>query len=184
MPPKGVICYICGREFGLSSIAIHEPQCLKKWEVENSKLPRSKQRSPPQKPTILPNINNDSANDRDRFNQAAYEAAKTQLIPCSKCGRTFATDRIDVHERSCKSAGSTIPQKSSSTKPKESDGNSSGYSSGKYSKTPNEPEPSKPKTVVCYICGREFGTQSIAYINLFFTALNFKIEKKKGEHFR
>ena len=29
MPPKGVICYICGREFGKSSIEIHEPQCLK-----------------------------------------------------------------------------------------------------------------------------------------------------------
>ncbi len=29
MPPKGVICYVCGREFGLSSVAIHEPQCLK-----------------------------------------------------------------------------------------------------------------------------------------------------------
>jgi hypothetical protein len=29
MAPKGVVCYICGREFGLSSIAIHEPQCLK-----------------------------------------------------------------------------------------------------------------------------------------------------------
>ncbi len=29
MPPKGMICYICGREFGASSITIHEPQCLK-----------------------------------------------------------------------------------------------------------------------------------------------------------
>lgn len=26
---KGVVCYICGREFGTSSIAIHEPACLK-----------------------------------------------------------------------------------------------------------------------------------------------------------
>lgn len=110
----------------------------------------------------MPSINSDAANDRNRFNQAAYEAAQSQLIPCPKCGRTFAPDRIDVHERSCKSAGSKIPQRSNGTKHQEMDGHSSGYSSGKYSKTPNEPEPVKPKTVVCYICGREFGTQSIA----------------------
>ena len=28
MPPKHVVCYICGREFSTSSIGIHEPQCL------------------------------------------------------------------------------------------------------------------------------------------------------------
>lgn len=138
---------------------------MKKWEIENSKLPRSKQRSAPQKPTILPSINNHEANDRNRFNQAAYEAAQSQLIPCSKCGRTFATDRIDIHERNCKLVNSKIPQRSSGTKSLETDENSSGYSSGKFSKTPNEPEPVKPKTVVCYICGREFGTQSISYKN-------------------
>ncbi|CAF0998092.1 unnamed protein product [Brachionus calyciflorus] len=165
MPPKGVICYICGREFGLSSIAIHEPQCLKKWEVENSKLPRSKQRTPPQKPTIFPSINSaGSNNDKDRFNQAAYESAQSQLIPCSKCARTFAPDRIDVHEKSCKVAGtSKIPQQQKQLKNGESDGYSSGYSSGKNSqKMPTQSEPIKPKSAVCYICGREFGTQSIA----------------------
>ena len=29
MPPKGVVCYICGREFGYASFGIHEPQCMK-----------------------------------------------------------------------------------------------------------------------------------------------------------
>ena len=33
------------------------------------------------------------------------ESAQSQLVPCSKCGRTFATDRVDVHERSCKATG-------------------------------------------------------------------------------
>lgn len=33
------------------------------------------------------------------------ESAQGQLVPCSKCGRTFATDRVDVHERSCKATG-------------------------------------------------------------------------------
>ena len=37
MAPKGVVCYVCGREFGLSSIAIHEPQCLKVIHLANFK---------------------------------------------------------------------------------------------------------------------------------------------------
>lgn len=44
---------------------------IKKWEVENSKLPRGRQRQAPQKPQILPSINNNDRNNSDlnRFNQ-------------------------------------------------------------------------------------------------------------------
>jgi hypothetical protein len=38
----------------------------------------------------------------DQINDAAYEAAKAQLVPCDNCGRKFASDRIQVHQRSCK----------------------------------------------------------------------------------
>ncbi len=38
----------------------------------------------------------------DEINDAAYEAAKAQLVPCDNCGRKFASDRIQVHQRSCK----------------------------------------------------------------------------------
>lgn len=50
--------------------------------------------------------------------KAASESAQGQLLPCSKCGRTFATDRLEVHERSCKAVGgggSRIPVAKSST---------------------------------------------------------------------
>lgn len=33
-----ITCYICNRDFGSTSIAIHEPQCLQKWYIENQKL--------------------------------------------------------------------------------------------------------------------------------------------------
>ena len=39
--PKSVVCYICGRKYGTASIIIHEPQCLKKWRLENNQLPNS-----------------------------------------------------------------------------------------------------------------------------------------------
>jgi hypothetical protein len=45
-----VICYICGREFGTASIKIHIPQCEKKWDVEQQKLPKKQRRPPPSKP--------------------------------------------------------------------------------------------------------------------------------------
>lgn len=45
-----VVCYICGREFGTMSISIHEPQCLRKWKLQNDNLPTSLQRPEPRKP--------------------------------------------------------------------------------------------------------------------------------------
>ena len=100
---KTVVCYICGREFGSQSVHIHEPQCLKKWHAENDKLPRHQRRQPPVKPEFLPSVGNGANDDIERFNQAAWQSAQSQLIPCSNCGRTFAPDRLAVHQRSCKS---------------------------------------------------------------------------------
>lgn len=45
-------CYICGREYGTSSIYIHEPQCLKKWQQENDRLPVSQRRKEPIRPDV------------------------------------------------------------------------------------------------------------------------------------
>jgi hypothetical protein len=48
--PPAVYCYICGKMFGTRSIAIHEPQCLERWRLENEKLPPLQRRSEPIKP--------------------------------------------------------------------------------------------------------------------------------------
>ena len=58
---KTVVCYICGREFGSQSVSIHEPQCLKKWQAENDRLPKSQRRKPPVKPEIFPSISGDGS---------------------------------------------------------------------------------------------------------------------------
>ena len=50
--PPSMVCYICGREFGTKSIAIHEPQCLEKWQVQNNKLPKGQRRPEPKKPEV------------------------------------------------------------------------------------------------------------------------------------
>ena len=41
-----------------------------KWQNENAKLPKNKQRPPPQKPVILPSLDQNGAKmDRERMNQ-------------------------------------------------------------------------------------------------------------------
>lgn len=41
MKPKALMCYICGREYGTSSLEIHLKSCKKKWEIEQEKLPKA-----------------------------------------------------------------------------------------------------------------------------------------------
>ncbi|KAG8333289.1 hypothetical protein J6590_006068 [Homalodisca vitripennis] len=48
-----VLCYLCGRQFGSASIAIHEPQCLRRWRQENERLPPTQRRAEPVKPDVI-----------------------------------------------------------------------------------------------------------------------------------
>uniref|UniRef100_A0A7M4F1S8 Zinc finger protein 475 n=1 Tax=Crocodylus porosus TaxID=8502 RepID=A0A7M4F1S8_CROPO len=99
--PPTVICYICGREYGTKSIAIHEPQCLKKWHNENDMLPKHLRRPEPKKPEVK-SIQAHGFYDLDALNEASWNSAQSQLVPCDICGRTFLPDRLIVHQRSCK----------------------------------------------------------------------------------
>ncbi|XP_018119717.1 zinc finger protein 474-like [Xenopus laevis] len=146
------VCYICGREFGSKSISIHEPKCLEKWHIENDSLPKHLRRAAPVKPQI-------SADGSDiTENEAAWKSSQAQLLPCGNCGRTFLPDRLIVHQRGCKPNGKTLgtfkstdDKKSSTTIKTES----------KFSNTKELASLTKPKTLICYICGREFGTKSL-----------------------
>ncbi|OCT98514.1 zinc finger protein 474 isoform X2 [Xenopus laevis] len=150
--PGFKVCYICGREFGSKSIAIHEPKCLEKWQIENDSLPKHLRRAAPVKPQVT---DNGSAITE---NEAAWKSSQAQLLPCANCGRTFLPDRLIVHQRSCKTDGKTLgtlkttdDKKSSTTIKTESE----------FSNTKDLASPTKPKTLICYICGREFGTKSL-----------------------
>jgi len=39
---------------------------------------------------------------REQLQEAQYQAAKANLVPCRNCSRHFAPDRVGVHERICK----------------------------------------------------------------------------------
>jgi hypothetical protein len=194
--PKTVICYICGRQYGSTSIALHEPKCLEKWEIENNQLPLEKRRPTPKRPQAL-HAGVGVVNPQEQ-NDVNWNAFKENLAACARCGRKFLPDRLVVHERSCK----VEPVKMKSSTPSTqicscghelrekfkfcpSCGAKCELQPSPVSNQPvldvNKPHvtetshlpnqqthqsthsavPSKPRTVVCYICSREFGTQSI-----------------------
>ncbi len=122
--PPTQVCYVCGREFGSMSIAIHEPQCLKKWHTENRILPFSQRKPVPKKKEHKPAIARALSRDNpeqllsslpdnvykdeglteklvQRYYQNSYTQFERELIPCKKCGRTFALDRHRLHEPKC-----------------------------------------------------------------------------------
>lgn len=39
---------------------------------------------------------------REELQEAQWDAAKANLVPCRTCGRRFNPDRVGVHERICK----------------------------------------------------------------------------------
>lgn len=98
-PAPTVYCYICGRQFGSASIGIHQPQCLKKWQTQNDKLPKNQRRPVPVPPEVI--RTSGGAIDFEATNQAAYEASLAQLIACENCGRKFAPERLPIHQHSC-----------------------------------------------------------------------------------
>ena len=119
--PTTVVCYICGREYGSKSISIHEPQCLKRFELENSQLPVNERKPLPKKsithPAILApqqhkivtgtihveayrtDVLQTAAED---YFQYCYREWEKELVPCKKCGRKFAPERHVKHAPRCR----------------------------------------------------------------------------------
>lgn len=172
--PQLIVCYICGREFSTASLPIHEPQCLEKWKIENSKLPRDQRRPLPKKPEIFnaPLSGSGSGSyNIDQANLAARAAADANLCPCRNCGRTFNADRIQVHERICMKSGppKTAPGRRQATPPPEAAGSSGGSptsppGAGLGNRPRTGPVATKKRTakfVFCYICGRQFTDASL-----------------------
>ena len=123
--PPTVVCYICGREYGTKSISIHEPQCLKRFETENRKLPINKRKPLPKKlvednTKVARFVSMEdemvviSAQPADHYPykdlvdetmdfifQQCYSDFERELVPCKRCGRKFAPDRHKIHEPKC-----------------------------------------------------------------------------------
>jgi len=114
-------CYICGRQFTKASLPIHEPQCLKKWEIANEQLAPEFRKKAPVKPKEVPDRAIAGSKGGGGYSMsaqdAAYQAAQANLVACPNCGRTFNMDRIEKHVGICKKTGLIAPKKTAAAPP-------------------------------------------------------------------
>ena len=108
--PRGLICPLCGREYGTASLQIHIKSCRQKFELQQQDLPKNMRKSADkiiaayeQNQAMMNAMTSGSGNyNLDALNDQAFDTYnKEALVPCSNCGRTFLPDRLIVHQRSC-----------------------------------------------------------------------------------
>ena len=98
--------------------------------------------------------------DNDKYNEEAFDHYNTvALVPCG-CGRTFLPDSLVRHQKTCKSA--TMPvNKSGGLSGGAGPGASKSLGAAGANLIKKPPGALRPKALMCYICGREFGTASL-----------------------
>lgn len=99
------MCYICGREFGTRSIGIHIPNCEKKWETEQKKLPKSQRRPVPTRPDQFDRVISGEmkSSEIQNYNEKAFDDFNSKALEeCSICHRTFLPRPLEIHRKSCK----------------------------------------------------------------------------------
>eukprot|EP00466_Bigelowiella_natans_P004961 jgi/Bigna1/90719/estExt_fgenesh1_pg.C_770093 len=155
--PKAVVCYLCGQQYGTTSIKIHIPQCQKLFVKRENLKDKRERRALPQPPAgymdqIQQGINPGDAKIGE-FNDMAFSAYNSNLKACSNCGRTFTDSALKIHMRSCRSLNGDLRRGSNNGGKKN---NGLEMSSPRRRTTPGA-----PKYRICYICGRKYGTTSI-----------------------
>ena len=155
--PKALMCYICGREYGTASLEIHIKTCKKKWDIEQEKKPKHQRRPCPEAPANFGQIVDGGPITDSKlgsYNEAAFDNYNNKALEkCSGCSRTFNPDALVRHKKMC-------------LKGREEE-----------NKSPNLPA-MKPKALMCYICGREYGTASLE-IHLRTCKKKFETEQSK-----
>lgn len=168
--PQGIMCYICGKEYFSKSIDIHLKSCKEAWLREENLKPKNKRRPLPEPPKNFDDIlcGKVTQESKDAYNEEAFkEYNEKALEPCERCGRTFLPDRLVVHLRSCKGDSKRSPVKADAKKssdaaeedkvaaPEEK------LKPKKIDKPKKTASPAGPPGIICYICGRKYGTKSI-----------------------
>lgn len=138
-PPKTILCYLCGKGFGTTSISFHRPQCYLKQMIayERGELrscpvdPETHERQMQEKMDARRLLSNDSEAVGEGGKKNAgmnsmvgkgmesysdndwemYNAIQqvSAFSACPNCGRTFLPDRLEVHLRSCRPGNTSKP---------------------------------------------------------------------------
>ena len=94
--PRSRMCHICGRQYGVHSFGIHLKQCKDLWISREALKEKSERKILP------PDPSGDDEADLEELNRLANEIYNTvSLSTCAYCGRSFLTERLILHNRSC-----------------------------------------------------------------------------------
>lgn len=109
--PPTLVCYICGREFGTTSLKIHQPKCADLFLKREALKPKRERRKLPEPPSAATAGGKEPVGmSREQFNEQAMDKFKKEgLLPCPHCGRTFFEDPLKIHLRSCRSDSISRP---------------------------------------------------------------------------
>jgi hypothetical protein len=103
--PRTLVCYVCGRQYGLNSYGIHLRQCKELWVAREGLKEKSERKPLPEDPTggLDPKSLVDvSPTELAEINKAANETYNTvSLSVCQHCGRSFLNDKLLIHNKSC-----------------------------------------------------------------------------------
>jgi len=131
MPPRAIVCHICGGKYFKSSFPIHLKQCEKKWKKTHSECAKcgamvgkadwsdhlrhckktlsKRERAAVSKAPPKSMLTNRMGNlTKEQAAELIEAASLPELFPqvdgrisCKICGRKFNSDRIDKHTRIC-----------------------------------------------------------------------------------
>ena len=105
--PRTLLCHVCGRLYGLHSFGIHIKQCKKLWIAREALKDVSERKKVPRDPDVMLKYDSSSlidVSDADlaEINRLANEIYNTvSLSTCLHCGRSFLSEKLIVHNRSC-----------------------------------------------------------------------------------
>lgn len=160
--PKTRMCYICGRQYGLSSFDIHIKQCKDLWVAREALKIKGERKPVPSDPCAgggsgmggicgVDALNNKGAPgspkmNLDEMNRMASETFNTvSLSQCEHCGRSFLHEKLIIHNRSCTAdkPGRRAPVKPDAAASKEA---ASPSKANDESGSPRSPQQSKPRS--------------------------------------
>lgn len=130
---KMVLCYICGKQFTSHSLPIHEKQCLKKWEAQKKVDATEKLKKE------LQSKKRNSIHLPVTIKIDHVEENNNKKTPSSKRSGSYG-DLLSPEQATLDYDSDTADQVQDQESFK----------------------PSKPALVVCYLCGREYGSASIS----------------------
>ncbi|GFR40425.1 hypothetical protein Agub_g999 [Astrephomene gubernaculifera] len=179
--PVGFTCYLCGQQYGSQSLMVHIPQCQKKWVMVEASKPRREQRPlPPMPPELEAGVLPSSPGEVEAFNSRMYAYwDKVSLVACPICARTFRPDAFERHAKVCtpdNPGGPLGPNKHATARPpsarppgmggggspaRPASASRAAGGGGGGGGTPPRREGERPRAYVCYLCGQQFGSQSL-----------------------